>query len=206
MEELVNGKIKSLIFDFDGTVSYFEANDHIIVDTIFGKNKIVHFIDKMLWNINRLDVIKNSMTMLKIRIWFYSLFSGKSYKQNLATYRQEYFFLGLYDLRRITEKLLELSKEYKVFILSNNEYSLSIENKGIKICNVKSKFDFIKKIIRRYKICFVVGNNLVDDILPAKKLNIDSVYIGRSKFVKILGQPDYIYEDIITFLETLKEM
>ena len=60
-------KRELIIVDLDGTLCEFENVDHKIINHIFKKCKAVLLLDKLLWRINRLDLISNSFAMFKLR-------------------------------------------------------------------------------------------------------------------------------------------
>ena len=76
-----SNKVPSILFDLDGTITNFEELDNrIIREEIFKDCPIVVAIDKIAWKVNRLDLIKNTTIMLKLRLFVYSLIAGSSYK------------------------------------------------------------------------------------------------------------------------------
>ncbi len=81
---------KILVIDLDGTLINFEKIDNAIIDGIFQNNKAIKFIDKILWSVNRLDVFGNGYLGLKIRLYVYSLFTGKTLKESKEKYRNGY--------------------------------------------------------------------------------------------------------------------
>lgn len=81
---------KILVIDLDGTLINFENVDNAIIHDIFQDNKIIKFIDKILWAVNRLDVFGNGYTGLKLRLYMYSLFTGKNFKKSKEEYKKGY--------------------------------------------------------------------------------------------------------------------
>lgn len=175
-------KQEAIIFDLDGTITDFRTIDSEIISSMFS-SKIVLFLDRVLWRINETDILKNTMLILKIRLFLYSIFSGKSYFKILNNYRREYFFKTYNEFRKKYEVLKSLSKRYVVIILSNNEFSKGVKYQEISTINSSSKYSSILKLMKIYDIKYFVGNNLIDDVLSVKGTNIKSIYVGKNSFV-----------------------
>lgn len=202
---LLERKKKTIVFDLDGTISDFENIDHEIVNEIFPNSKIVKLIDRIAWCINRKDIIKNTMLILMIRLALYSFISCKSLKKVFNKYRQEYFFKTYKDLRKIYPRLEELSKKYRIRIISNNKYSSGIKYKKIKVRYMSSKLNFIRCLKKnRHNILYIIGNNLCDDILVAKSLNDKSIYVGKNSFVRFIADESFDnISRVIDYLDNL---
>lgn len=175
-------KQEAIIFDLDGTITDFKSIDHEIISSMF-TSKIILFLDRVLWRINETDILKNTMLILKIRLFLYSIFSGKNYFKILEKYKQEYFFKTYNEFRKKYKLLKSLNESYAVIILSNNEYSKGVNYQGISVTSSRSKYTSILKLMRKYDIKYFVGNNLFDDIFTVKGTNIKSIYVGKNNFV-----------------------
>ena len=189
---MANKNKKTIIFDLDGTLSNFEEIDHKIIDLIYGNFKFVMFIDKLLWSINRLEILKNTFFILKVRLFIYSILSRKRAQKCMDLYKIEYFSRTYASLKYNYENYLkELMKKYRVRIISNNMFAKGLEYGKVKvICNT-SKVRHIRYLRRRHNIAFVIGNNLLDDVCSANLLNISSIYIGKNSFVKLFANKNY---------------
>lgn len=191
MSQFKNEK-KTIVFDLDGTLSDFERIDHEIIGELFPKSKLVKLIDKFAWFINKKDIIKNTMPILILRLVFYAVISGKSPKDVLNKYRQKYFFKTYDDIRKIYPELLKLCKKYRVRIISNNKYSKGIQYKKVKVKYMRSKLKFVKSLKRnKHDILYIVGNNLCDDIITARLSNSNSIYVGKSKLIKLFSNNSF---------------
>lgn len=181
--------MKSIIlFDVDGTVTNFERIDHLAISKCFKAAKFVMWLDKLLWCINRLDIIANNFPLFKFRIWIYSVLSFSNYKENLKAYETVY----VKETKKEIEKYYEVQHEQlkslntEIRFLSNNQLDTSTSSN---IVTVKNKEKYVmKNIYGRYDIVFVVGNNWSDDVRLGLKLRKKNgttrpVYIGKSKFL-----------------------
>lgn len=209
--------MKSIIlFDVDGTVANFERIDNLAISKCFKASKIVMWLDKLLWCINRLDLVANNFPLFKLRIWIYSLLSHSNYKANLKMYETVY----------VKETKEEIAKYYKnqhkrlkhlnmeIRFLSNNQLDTSASSY---IINVKNKGKYVmENIYGKYDIIFVVGNNWSDDIRLGLKLRKKNkvtypVYIGKSKFlIKFLLKKKQVevyatLDEFVTHLTEQKE-
>lgn len=181
--------MKSIIlFDVDGTVTNFERIDNLAISKCFKTSKIVMWLDKFLWCINRLDWVANNFPLFKLRIWIYSLLSVSNYKTNLQMYETVYVKETKQEIAKYYESQHERLKNLntEVCFLSNNQLDTSTSSH---IITVKNKGKYVmKNIYGKYDIVFVVGNNWSDDIRLGLKLRKKNkitcpVYIGKSKFL-----------------------
>ena len=196
---------KTIVFDLDGTLSNFEEIDHIIIDLIYGDSKFVMSLDKFLWKINRLEILKNSMWVLKFRLIIYSIFSKKRIKKCLNEYRLEYFMRTYNDLRQNYDSYIYCLKEkYNVRVISNNIFAKGLEYNGMKVfCNT-SKIRYLRHLKKRNNIEYVVGNNLLDDILTGKLTSAKAIYLGKNPFVKFFSTKNFTSLDEVTNYLLLK--
>lgn len=207
-------KRKSLIvIDVDGTIINFKRIDNIIIRDIYGKSKIVTFIDKLLWKINSLDVISNNIIILNLRILLYSIISFINPFKAFILYSFKYEELAK---REVTKNLLNNIEYLKtladeVVFATHDFHAYCLE----KVLNTrvitKNKKYFIPKLYKKYDIKYVIGNNYIDDILPGKKLkkekgqNTKVVYIGKSKLLKRVSNI-CIYDTFDNFILSLKNL
>lgn len=209
--------MKSIIlFDVDGTVTNFERIDNIAVSKCFKTSKIVMWLDKLLWCINRLDLIANNFPLFKFRIWIYSLLSFSNYKANLKVYETVYVEETKKEIAKYYasqhERLKRLNMEIR--FLSNNQLDTSTSSY---IITVKNKGKYVmKNICGKYDIVFVVGNNWSDDVrlglkLRKKNKTTRPVYIGKSKvLIKFLLKKKQVevyptLDEFVTHLTERKE-
>lgn len=209
--------MKSIIlFDVDGTVTNFERIDNIAVFKCFKTSKIVMWLDKLLWCINRLDLIANNFPLFKFRIWIYSLLSFSNYKANLKVYETVYVEETKKEIAKYYasqhERLKRLNMEIR--FLSNNQLDTSTSSY---IITVKNKGKYVmKNICGKYDIVFVVGNNWSDDVrlglkLRKKNKTTRPVYIGKSKvLIKFLLKKKQVevyptLDEFVTHLTERKE-
>ena len=86
-----------IISDFDCTFFNFAEVDRKIITDIFGNNKLVLLLDKILWKVNSLGIFGNSMRALKLRFIIYSILT---------------IFSGYVKYRYIYDRYEELYKQY----------------------------------------------------------------------------------------------
>lgn len=190
-----------LVVDFDGTFfeDFFEV-DRKIIKEVF-QSKIVLFIDNIARKINDLGVVKNTTRIFKLRLFVYSCLSLKNYFKAKEEYKKRYVNAANNAIVEVQKKLSILypnvfyhksfeengkkgkNDEDKIgyIILSNNDFSSSIKaeyqilvdhNKSRLLINIKEKF-------KDYDIC-MVGDSMLDDIIPAKVLKLGYIYIKRN--------------------------
>lgn len=189
-----------LVVDFDGTFfeDFFEI-DREIIKEIF-QSKIVLLIDMIARKINELGIVKNTTRVFKLRLFVYSIFSLKNYFKTKEEYRKCYVSAANNAIVEVQKKLSTLypdvfyhksfendeeenltSEKVGYIILSNNEFSSSIKAEyQILVDNNKSKIlKNIKEKFKDFDIC-MIGDSILDDIIPAKFLNLGYIYIKRN--------------------------
>lgn len=181
-------KVPTIIFDLDGTITDFEKIDNrIIREEIFSNCNIVLAIDKLAWDFNRLDILKNTTIMLKLRLFLYSILSKVEYSKVLNRYNDLYLrYSKQYILKH--KKLIKFlkAKGYHIIVLSNNKLADNLYLEEAEITSVNSKLKALQKLKKYCDIECFVGNNLMDDIIPAKANAIVPIYRGRSPLKKVL--------------------
>lgn len=191
-------KRELIIVDLDGTLCEFENVDHKIIKHIFKKSKAVLLLDKLLWRINRLDLISNSYAIFKLRIAVYSMMSFSDYVINMKTYKEMYYKLLKDVCVSNYYKYLHSFNNSKVEVLLLTHDSLAREFlKDVNLIVTRNKNSYIPSLLKYYDIKAIVGNNFCDDILSAYKVNkiykkrmskrrAIIVYVGNSSLVKLL--------------------
>ena len=177
--------IPKLIFsDFDGTFFNFKEVDNKIIRHIFKNNLVVLFVDKLLWKINALGIIGNSMTGLKLRFLLYSVLTlGIIKRQDIySNYKNMYKNLAYKKYRRKLWIIKQLEKkEYTFIILTNNYFTCDIETEYIVYTSNK------RKILKQYIPEYLIGDNFWDDYRNCPK-GTKYVNVGRglvSKFKNV---------------------
>lgn len=212
---------KIIYIDVDGTLLDFKSIDGCIISEIFTGNKLIKFIDKILWWINDLDMVGYSNFIFYTRMTIYSLLSLKNIKRVLKKYKELY---SKYAKKQISTKLkndlTELeNNHYRIFMVTRNMYANCMSDfLNIPIIIVKNKNTFYSKLYNSYNISFIVGNNYMDDIVSCYLLNrqyrkhsvkkeVTPIYIGKSKIVKQIAKENTIcFEKIEDFINYLKNM
>lgn len=200
---------KIIIFDLDGTIDgqikvltngktkvnnvNSRTIDNIIIDELFEKNKFINLIDSILWKINELDIISNNMWLFSLRIFIYSMFTGKKCKKSLEYYEKIYVeLMKKYVVEKYNEEISNLRKlGFELMIFSQNIYTKALEE-YIPIKAVANKRKHILKLSHETKIAYLVGNNYVDDICLAHKVGAEAIYVGKSKLLKFIAKKDLI--------------
>ena len=181
MNSEVLRKVPVIVFDLDGTVTDFRKIDNkIIRNHIFKNHKLTLALDKIAWKINEQDIIKNTTLMLKFRLLLYSLISGSNFKAVFEEYKVMYTELTMKEiLKRLPYfKSLE-EKGYHVIIISNNKITDRILIKSVEIYSTRSKILALENLQESCFIRLMVGNNLLDDIIPSYFHGIDYRYVGK---------------------------
>jgi len=199
----------SVIIDIDGTLyDNFSRDDKNIIFKLFEKNIIVKIIDKYLWTINSLDFISNPMRMLKLRLKIYSTLSFKNFKMIEKEYKFRYQHLLRLDLENKEKDLKKISQMYDIILVTSNLYAISVLCKFknydiIYSSDVTSRRKQIKAISLDKTISYIIGNNYIDDIFLSKKINILSIYIGKSIFKKAFKADFNVlsFSDVIEILK-----
>ena len=182
---------RAIIIDVDGTMyDNFKKDDRKIIRDIFLNSIIINKIDDILWSINSMDFLSNSMGILKLRFVMYSVLGRKKYSQVYYNYEEEYkkhLKKAINCLDK--EKLGKIMNKYNVIIITNNPFSVSVLKKYFKNVvyspNAVSRKKAIKDFDNLLNIRYVVGNNFTDDIYSARCINAESVYIGSSCLGKV---------------------
>lgn len=174
---------KKIFFDIDGTLNDFKSADSYIINEIFKGHVHVLLFDKLLWKINDLDILSNTMFLFKIRILVYSVLSFTSFSENLRKYQDIYQASTIKDLEKSYVYLEELRKlGYEISLLTHNQFTAEVEGIDIKI--LKNKQKYISDV--KSQIAYMIGNNYMEDLRKSIKYGIKTIYIGNSKLVKAL--------------------
>ena len=185
-----------IISDFDMTFFNFKEVDNKIIKKIFQKHKFVLFIDKLLWKVNSLGIIGNSMNGLKLRFFMYSIltfFTGYvKYNHIFNEYESMYKTLAMKKYQRKKWLIKKIQRKgYRFVILTNNRFASEI---GISdIIYTESKRRYLKKCRPEY----LIGDNFWDDYrnLPkgSKYINVGGGILSKSNF-KNVSSIKNIYE------------
>ncbi|MDO4282422.1 MAG: hypothetical protein Q4D02_02195 [Clostridia bacterium] len=198
---------ENVFVDIDGTMNVFRKTDHYIIQKMFEKHKQVLICDKLLWKINELDLISNSMAIFKLRILIYSILSFTSYQRNLKRYEKLYLENTLEELDK--NYLLHLSRlkelGYEIHLVTHNEFTRAFRHLfPIKV--LKNKQDYVRTFHKDKKISYMIGNNYTDDLRTPIRLGIKTIYIGKSKIVReiIEGKAENFHdiENAVNFIIT----
>lgn len=202
----MNAYKRSVIIDIDGTLyDDFSQDDRRIISKIFEDNAFVKLLDKFLWAINSLDFFTNSMGMLNLRLWIYSILSFKNFDKIKLEYGVRYQNLLRLNLQRKKNILKEINKRYNIVLVTNNMYATRIlcEKLNYDVIyapNVKSRRKQIKEKNYYQSISYIFGNNYTDDVFMAKKMNVTSIYVGNS----IIKKSFNANFNVLSFNEALK--
>lgn len=182
------------VIDIDGTITDFRKLDGQIIFELYGTNKVVMLLDKMLWKINALDLITNRFIIFKARILLYSLFARKKYRECMALYKSEY-------TRQVKEYFNSfMNEEYNylndrgvdVIFLTCDPFDSFC---GEDVIVIQNKFKYLQyNVVEKYDSIYIIGNNYMDDIKSGLKLrrlsevpsNIKIYYVGNSSLISRL--------------------
>lgn len=177
---------RNIIFvDIDGTINEFNMVDNNIIKEIFGNHRLVMFCDRLLWKINELDLISNSMRIFKLRIFLYSLLSFTSYNKKMLEYEKKYIKYTFEEVRKnYNLHLMKLKRlGYEIRLVTHSEFTKYFK-KDYPISILKNKPKYIERIHKKNGISYMIGNNYTDDLKVPLKFGIKTIYIGKSKLVK----------------------
>ncbi|MBR6688494.1 MAG: HAD family hydrolase [Clostridia bacterium] len=195
-----------ILLDIDGTIKdLVKEHQTALRITVNGFNrgknlrrKLVFFLDKVAMGFVKSGILSTNRDRQEFLLGLYAIILGKSVSE----------FRNLYDtfyndkvivFRGIRELFEEVASKKKLCFVTVNAQNLNIEKLGIKredIYCVQSK-----KKIYAYKTALmmndldpedvlVVGDNIFDDIKPAKKLHCRCLLIDnyKSKFKRFLAK------------------
>lgn len=151
-----------IISDFDMTFFNFKEIDNKIINKIFIGHKFILKLDALLWRINNLGIIGNSMGGLKLRFLVYSMLTFFTchikYGYMFKEYEKMYKSLALKKYKSKTWLINKIHKNgYKFSILTNNKFASEL---GISdITYTKSK----RKFLKEYPPEYLIGDNFWDD-------------------------------------------
>lgn len=151
-----------IISDFDMTFFNFKEVDNKIINKIFKNHKFVLKLDYLLWKINSLGIIGNSMSGLRLRFFVYSILTFFTchieYDYIFNEYEKMYKRLAFKKYKRKKWLINQIHKNgYKFVILTNNKFASELEIPDITY--TKSKRNFLKKHPPEY----LIGDNFWDD-------------------------------------------
>lgn len=195
-----------ILLDIDGTIKdLVKEHQTALRITVNGFNRgknlrsrLVFFLDKIAMSFVKSGILSTNRDRQEFLLGLYAIILGKSISE----------FRNLYDtfyndkaivFKGIKELLEEVGSKKKLCFITVNGQNLNIEKLGIKredIYCVQSK-----KKIYEYKTALmmndldpedvlVVGDNIFDDIRPAKKLHCKCLLIDnyKSKFKRFLAK------------------
>ncbi len=198
-----------ILVDLDGTLIDFKAIDDIIILKIFRNNRIVKFVNNILWKINLLDFFPNNGLIFSARMLIYNIFSKNSFFQTMVIYGELYEKYANESIINQYAKF-DLLKErgYKIIVITQNMYCA--KKFDINIVSTSNKLKYVKKNFDKENIKYVIGNNYHDDIKMAYNINAKAIYIGNSSLVKkILRKNSYnvcsIQEAVNVILKDIDE-
>lgn len=213
---------KILIMDIDGTLlEDFKSIYSQIINSLFGKSKAVMRLNLLLYKINDLDIISNSMFIFKSVIFFYSLISFTNFSKNLKQYEKLYVEKSKDEIiRNYNEVVVVLERlGYEVILISHSIYTNNFKKYiPTKIITPRNKMKYIPKNMSNLNIAYMVGNNFFDDIFSSfllnkkykkEKINYSSIpiYIGSSKAVtKLLKGRGFTFNNLSELLLFIKKV
>lgn len=199
---------KAIVFDLDGTLNSFKEMDHEIIQEIFSKHGklpfLVKWMDAIMWSINDLEIMGNTMPKLMFRFQILSFISGHKKEDIFRHYKRLYRKKNTAYLQKREDFLKQiLEKEFIPLIVSNNGLSNGMQIAGDNIITVVKKEKELEYLKERYQIQYLVGNNYCDDIKNARKIGAIPIYVGGSPIVKRLMKKN---EKIISHIEQIFEI
>lgn len=176
-----------IIVDVDGTLLNFRKIDEQIIQELFASNKVVKKLDYLLWKINELDYISNTRIFFVLRMLLYAIFSNYSFFYLLDYYDRRYVVLGNKEMEENYQKVLRLKKYgYHICVLTHNFFSNGFAD-IVPLISTNKKKSYIRKfLLKKYHICYIIGNNYLDDMKTALAYGAIPFYVGKSKLVKDL--------------------
>jgi len=206
-------KIKTIIFDYDGTL--IERDEKKIILESLGKiensEKIAEFV--MANRISMGDVKKTFQ-------YAFDHFKIPFTEVQLEEYMHEYvnhYKTGIIR-QEVKALLVEFSKNYELLLLSDGSKTLKIEELKFNNCLnffkeiitnkdtgfSKSDSRALRVVLEKYNLkpeeVICIGNSLSSDISPAEKLKIKTIWISNIIPTKILKDVTFLNEEVISKL------
>ena len=169
------------IIDIDGTITDFYKVDSEIISKLYGHNRIIKMIDKLLWKINSLDVITNRFLIFQLRMRLYSLLNSSKYGEDVEMYREEYvekakqYFHSFMD----NEYLVLKEKGIEILLLTCDPFDGFCEE-AVTVVQDKCRY-VLDNVPSRYDEVYVIGNNYMDDIRVGLKLRMKMRHNGKTR-------------------------
>lgn len=198
---------KTIIFDFDGTLTDFRKIDNQIIGDIFKGHAIILLIDRFLWCVNGLGLFGNSMFGLKIRLYLYSLFSFKTTKRYihvLVKYEEMYIKLSSSLQDSVIKSLRRTKEKYDIIVISNNFFAKKIIIDGIKVEYAYKKRKLFRIKREKNDVAYIVGDNLFDDYRNSK--GIPFIYVGNSVIAKLILKLSFSKKVSIVGIENIEDV
>ena len=192
---MIKSNIKIIIFDFDGTIhtgekwiNWLEYMRNVLKNTLpqYNEKQIKDFLEKynLAYNCNTSDLA-------------YALIQEFGTAQNMLEYLSKNIYILDYpNLKVISTAFLdELTKKHTLYIVSNSpaewierhlknwkidkKYFKNIYFNQFNAKNPTKSFIY-EEIIKNEKVLpeevLVIGDNIKDDLLPAQKLNMQTLH------------------------------
>lgn len=190
-----------VISDFDMTFFDFKDVDNKIIKRIFKEHPFIQFIDKILWAINSLGIMGNSMGGLKLRLLMYSLCTGIkthiSYNKIFSEYENIYKKIVYEEYKKRVWIIDKLDKKgYSFVILTNNRFASELNLRDI--IYTKNKGKFLKETIPEY----LLGDNYWDDYRNCPKCT-KYINVGNGIISKVRPRKAICIKDIHDIFDVL---
>lgn len=142
----------------------------------------------------------NGYAGLKLRLWFYSIFSKFNLHELKQKYGKMYEELSREEFCSVYSSVLVklLLKDIDIVVVTKNVYAKNLLNgltefisKGkrkVKLVTLnENKHNKFREIIDTSSgQATIIGNNLSDDILNSFRVGLPYIYVGRSTFVNFI--------------------
>ncbi len=180
------------IIDIDGTITDFYKVDREIISELYGNNKVIKLLDKILWKINSMDIITNRFFIFKLRIMLYSFLNKSSFDKDFETYKEKYIAYAKHYFKTFMKNEYVTIKEkgLKVLLLTCDPFDGFCDNR---VTVVQNKIGYVlDNVLGKYDKIYVIGNNYMDDIKIGLRLrkkikesgSVSVFYIGNSSVLK----------------------
>ena len=195
-----------ILLDIDGTIKdLVKEHQTALRITVNGFNrgknlrrKFVFFLDKIAMSFVKAGILSTNRDRQEFLLGLYAIILGKSISEFRTLY-DTFYNDKVITFKGVKELIEEVGNKKKLCFVTVNGQNLNIEKLGVKkedIYCVKSK----KKIYAYQTVMMmndldpeeilVVGDNIFDDIRPAKKLRCKCLLIDnyKSKFKRFLAK------------------
>ena len=206
-DAIISTDVDVILLDIDGTIKDLvkEHSEALIVTVngfVHGKNlrkKFVFFLDRIAMSMVKSGVFSTNKRKQRFLLGLYAFILGMNKKEFCKLY-DVFYSEQLIIFSNVKEMLEDALRKKQVYLVTINSQNYNLENLDVPrediICAARfnNKLDAYKKVVFEKRISparvLVVGDNLVDDIIPAEKLGFKYLLVDNynSKFKRFVAK------------------